>query len=380
MPEIFSFYSVSHYSFFFLFFFLSFFFGLVDDFNSYKEKDNWPKFFVPWTSMNLHEKIVDSSLLRISDKFIIVILTSSQLKIFQQSNRSAFEEVQSLTLNHGKSIKSFQVGSKSFIAVARSQHFPVNGGSRDNRDVKTVLYCWSNSIKAFVKCQELLARGATHIEFVQIRQSSFLIVSCSKMQGNNSQTFVFVWSNRRQEFLLYQYLSTKHVVSINAMLTQNTVYLAVHEESEQTLAETKLFFWNGTYFNEFMSSSGRGLIFAMGHRVFKIVDSVIYRLNFESKKFTFHSTLPGPENGTITASSSFVVSNEHFIAGRWCEANEKQSLFIYRMTGFDFDTYQSLPMATRVPFAMKVLWRQRNEVIIAVMEDSVLKLLQWSHM
>jgi len=218
-----------------------------------------------------------------------------------------------------------------------------------------------------------------HVEFVHIGQSSYLIVSGSRKQANsNSRTFIFVWSNRRQKFLLYQYLSTRDVVSVDAVLVQNFVYLAIHEESGKTLT-TRLFFWNGTYFDEFMSFSGAGLVFSMGSKIFKIVDSIIYRLNLDSKEFTFHSTLPGPENSTITASSSFAVSNEYFIAGSLREANEKQSLFIYRMTGFDFDPYQNLPM-TGEPFVMKILWQHSSEAVVAVMKDNVIKLLQWSHM
>ena len=320
--------------------------------------------------------VIDSSFLLVGDKLILTtLITSSHLQIFELRNQSNFVEIQSLTLSYAQSVMGFHIGGRSCFAVAQSKRMPRDG----EHEVKSLLYCWNASSKTFTKHQELATRGAVHVELVSIGQSFFLIVSCSRRGKNsNSLIYSYVWSEQRQQFLLYQYLPSEGAISTKAITTQHSTYLTVREV-DGLLHTTKIFIWNGTYFSQKqLVSSETGFIFAVGHSIFKIADSNIYTLDLYSKEFVFHSVLAGSRNRT-NAYSFFTVSNEFYLAETQYGRNGIMSLLIYRMNGFDFTPYQNLALQSD-SFSVKVLWLHQNGVLLAIMYDNVLKLFKWSHM
>lgn len=300
---------------------------------------------------------------------VVTLTASSQVQIFQLVNGTAFIEFQVLNLSHAHSISSFNTGAQSCIAVARSKKSPTDAAHM----VKTVVYCWSGSSNTFVKWQELATRGARHVEFFTVGRSSFLVASCSRTTEHfNARTYTFLWSNFHRRFLLYQYLPTSGAVSSKAIFTPSATYLAIHEENGQ-IHTTKLFRWNGTYFDQVLTSFDVGFTLAMGNQIYKIVQSNIYRLNLSSRQFDFHSTLPGPPRNTSSVYSSFLVGGSYYIAGR---SHRRGYMFVHRMTGFDFAPYQKV-LVPSASFSLKVFTMLQNEMFMTVMYGNTLKLLHW---
>lgn len=337
---------------------------------------NGPRFFISWTSLQAAEGIVDTSYLQIDNKQMLAVLTTSSLvRVFELRNQSIFVEVQILPSRQAWSLKGFSLRENVCLAVAQSSQ-----ALRSNREheAKSVLYCWNATLKSFEKLQDIATRGAVHVEFVSIGNTfKFLVFSSSRYQGQTStQTSVYVWSAGRQRFLLYQYLPIVGAVHSSAVSTEDSTFLSVHQVNGSTGSGTKLFAWNGTHFHHVQTVSSRSsYIFAAGRCMFMISSGIIYRHDMDSKNFSFHSTLQGPQDSRDLY-EYFTASNEHFIAVGHFEGNE--SVAIYRLNGFDFVPYQKISVPSNLS-SIKVFGVQEGKLLLAIMGRNKIELLEWKH-
>lgn len=354
-------------------------FYLLDQSQNLLSSLNGPRFFTQWTSLQLSEKVVDTSFLQIGNKQMLAVLTTSFLvHVFELHNQSIFVEAQILPSRQAQSIKGFSLRGRDCLAVAQSSQ-ALQSGVEDK--AKSALYCWNATSDSFEKLQDIATRGALHVEFVSIRHIfEFLVFSCSRYRGQtNTPTYVYVWSEDRQRFLLYQYLPTVGAIRSSAMSAEDSTFLSVHQINGDASSSTNIFVWNGTYFHHVQSLSARtGYVFAAGRCMFMVSSGVIYRHDMDHKNFTFHSTLRGPQDSRDLY-EYFTASNEYFLVVSHFEGNGSDSLAIYRLNGFDFVPYQNIPVQSGLSSATKVLGLQQDKLLLAIIGGKNMELLEWKH-
>ncbi len=350
----------------------------LDQLQSFLNSLNGPRFFTPWSSLQLSEGVVDSSYLQIASRQLLVILTNySLIHVFELRNQSSFVEIQVLPSRQAWSLKGFSMGRKDCLAVAQSSQALGNNGD----EVRSVLYCWNATMQHFQKFQDLDTRGALHVEYVSTGSThKFLVFACSRYRGKSSMlSYVYVWSSLEQRFFLFQYLPTFGAVRSIAVHTEDATFLSVRQMKGSLNSSTKMFAWNGTHFHHVTFVSPRaGYVFAAGQCMFIISSGTIYRRDVDSKDFTFHSTLQGSHD-LRDVYEYFSTDNEHFLAVSHFMGNTSSSLAIYRLNGFDFVPYQNVSIPSGLSF-VKVFSLVENGLVLAVIGRQNIELLEWKHM
>lgn len=350
----------------------------LDQLQNFLNALNGPRFFTAWTSLQLEEGVVDSSYLEIGNKQLLAILTTSVIRVFELCRHSIFAEIQTLPSRYARSLKGFSLERRNCLAVAQSSQALRSG---QENGTKSVIYCWNTTSNLFEKFQDIATRGALHVEYVSIGPSlKYLVFACSRYQGQlSSNSYVYIWSEARQEFSLLHYLPAVGAVRSSAVYTENSMFLSVQQVNGSAGSSTKIFAWNGTRFHDVQIVSSRaGYVFAAGRWLFIISSGTIYRYDTDSRNFTFHSTLQGPHD-LRDIYEYFTTDNEHFLACHHFDGSANTSLVIYRLNGFDFVPYQNVSMPSGMS-SVKVFRLREEGLVLAVMGGKNTEFLEWKHM
>ena len=340
---------------------------------------NGPKFFALWASLN-QVTVKDLSYFRIGNReFLAVVTTSFRVYIYEIVN-SSFSLFQTLPSVDAHDVESFSLNSDHCLAVASSQRDRLKRG-------KSELFCWNATSAQFVKWQNIGSRGAVHVKFVSVDSFKFLIFSCFSYNGRfEVSSSVYSWSYEVREFQLFQYLPTVGAIHSSVLSTRNEAFISIyssHHNSSTEHHESKIFKWNGTYFDILQSfHSDPVYLFRAGHFIFIASEGHIYRYDSVTQNFISHSTISNQQQNSTAIYEYFSINTEHYLAvslsAGSVPSSKNSEIILHRLEGANFFPHQTISVPSHATSLHLLRMRNGRKVLSFTGGDRVL-LFEWRH-
>ena len=305
-------------------------------------------------------------------QFLAIVTSSSPVKVYEV-NGSSFSLFQTLSVSANSSaVKGFRMNDRQYLIVANSK--------------QSKLYCWNSTSQFFEKFQDIGTRGAVYVEYVYIHSFHLLLFSCYSYGGHvNVPSFVYIWSDNLEQFLLYQYLLITGGLRSSTLSTSSGTFVSVYS-SYQTNSNSIVFKWNGTYFDRLQSfESSPSYIFEAGLYTFIVSLNTVYRYDLVSGRFTHHSTLPN-QLDTTGRYEYFTINTEHYLAVSHRSSSTSNGstsgdvVVVYRLVGVDFVVHQRVAAPGREVLGLHAFEVNEREKVLAVTSrDAAMSLYKWTH-
>lgn len=303
------------------------------------EEVNGPKLFTKWASLHMENAaITDVTSLQVQDRDLLAVLTD-RISVFEIARPSAsvsFVLLQTLSNSDGATTTPSR--AVTTLALANDRYVVGVGDTSG-------LHRWNAMTQRFDKIQDIATEGALHVEHVTVESLDFLVFAC-----RGPASYVYVWSDSLDRFLLYQRLPTTGAVRASGTQSAETgTFVTITQRTSEPRSNSVVVFkWNGTYFDSVQSfRSNSAHVFAAGACVFLADASNVQRYDAAVGKFVHHTSLPGQHNASGEY-EHLSLNTEQYLAtvGSSTESSRNKVVNVYRLAGAGLALHQTIANAT----------------------------------